>query len=146
MKKIVIMLAAVLIAVLPLAAREKYSRAMNDLPQAAQTMIEKNFPNIGVSHIKIDSKTFGGKEYDVVLNNGTEIEFDAKGEWEDIDCGMRPVPAALIPQNIKNYVDTSHKGSKIVKIDKGRNNYEIELDSGLDIVFDKNGIFKRYDD
>ena len=56
------------------------------------------------------------------------------------------VPTAIIPAAINEYVAAKHAGQYVVQIGKDGKNYEVELNSTIEIVFDKNGNFLRYDD
>ena len=56
------------------------------------------------------------------------------------------VPADLIPASIAEYVKTHFPGTQIVKIDKERRGYEVELSNDLDLQFNKNGKFIGIDD
>lgn len=94
----------------------------------------------------MENDAFFGKEYDVTLDCGVEIDFDKNGEWTDIDCGHNPVPEAIIPANILNYVKEKHPNNFITQIEKKRNGYKVELNIDLDLLFDKNGNFTRFDD
>ena len=58
----------------------------------------------------------------------------------------KSVPAAIVPQGIKDYVSSKHAGQRIVGIEKERNGYDIELSNGVDIKFNKEAQFVRYDD
>lgn len=126
-------------------ARDRVSRDINVLPAAARQVIDTHFKGTGVNHIKIDSKTFGGNDYDVVLNNGTEIEFDNDGNIKEIDCGKNAIPDNLILKPVRDYVAKNFKGQKIVGLEVNRNNYEVELLNGTDLKFDRAGNFIRID-
>ncbi len=145
MKKIVTTLLLLVMAVTPLMARDEVTTNANVLPAAARTMLKKYFPRTKVNHIKIDKKTFGGKEYDVVLTNGTEVEFDSEGNWKEVDCGINQVPDGLILKSILNYVKTNFNGAKIVSIEVEKNKYELKLSNGLEAEFDRAGNFRRVD-
>lgn len=145
MKKLMLLMAAVLMAVLPLAARDKIYRSASALPQKSQEILKKNF-KADVNRVKVDDSLFGGKDYEVVLSDGTEIDFDSDGDWKEVDCGHRAVPKFFIIAPIQTFVSKNHKGATIVKIDKNRNDYEIELADGTEIKFDRSGDFQRYDD
>lgn len=128
-------------------ARDLYTHDVNVLPQAAQKIISTHFPNLQISHIKIDKHTFVDDDYDVVLTDGTEIEFDGKGNLEGIDCGrMGKVPDALIPKAILNYAKEHYPNQNIIKYDVKRKGYEIEIQSGLELIFNKQGVFQYLDD
>ena len=77
------------------------------------------------------------KSYEVVLQNGTKIEFDKKGNVTEVECKQGAVPAALIPQAISTYLQTNQAGQTVRKIEFNKNEYEVELSNGLDITFNK---------
>lgn len=145
MKKLASLLLAMLMVAGIASARGRISRDMSTLPAAAQQIIKTHFGKTGVNHIKIDSKTFGGEEYDVILNNGTEIEFDQSGNIKEIDCGSRAIPDQLILKPIRDFVAKNFKGQKIVAMEVKRNRYEIELLSGQELEFDRAGKFLKVD-
>lgn len=145
MKKL-IMLATLLITLsLSAVARDNVYHSGEVLPATAQQTLKKHFSTSKVNRVKVDKKTFGHTEYEVILDNGTEIEFNHKGEWKEIDCGRSGVPRALVPANILKYVESTHPGSTIIKLDKGSRDYEAELNDGTDLKFDSTGRFLRYD-
>ncbi|MBD5267068.1 MAG: hypothetical protein HDS41_02605 [Bacteroides sp.] len=146
MKKLLFSLLAILATVTVASARDKVSRDVSDLPKEAQVTLTRHFPKTGVSHIKIEKHTFGGTEYDVILVNGTEVEFDSDGKWTEIDCGHEAVPSELILKPIRDYVAKNYKGQKIVKISVERSKYEIELSNGRELEFNRAGEFLRIDD
>lgn len=115
------------------------------LPQAAQSVIKKNFKS-EVSFVKID-KTLGKiSEYEVVLTDGSEITFDSKGNWKEVETSKKKsVPSGFVLKTISDYVSKNHKGEKIIGIEKKRDGYEIDLSNGIDIKFDKNGNFVRFE-
>ena len=114
------------------------------LPAAAQTFIQKTFPGQTVSYAKIDFD--GRKTYEVRLSNGTEVEFDKNGTWDKVDCNYSAVPAELVPANIANSVKSSFPDAVIVKIDKERYGYDIELSNDLELKFNKSGQMLSIDD
>jgi hypothetical protein len=114
------------------------------LPAAAKTFIQKTFPGQTVSYAKIDFD--GRKKYEVRLSNGTEVEFDKNGNWDKVDCNYSAVPASLVPTNIANYVKTHFAGAKVVKIDKERHGYDVELSNDLELKFNKQGQLMNIDD
>lgn len=54
----------------------------NQLPANAQTFIKNNFAINQISSTIEEQESLFSKEYKVILNNGTEIEFDKSGNWE----------------------------------------------------------------
>ena len=146
MKKFLAIITLIVLAIAPAIARDRVVRDESVLPAEAKTLIKKHFPNVKINHIKIDDHTFGGSDYDVILNNGTELDFNSKGALEEIDCGMDAVPAGLILKPISEYVANNFSGHKIVSLSIDRSKYEVELSNGVDLEFDRAGRFLRIDD
>ncbi len=115
------------------------------LPATARSFINEYFPETPVSYVKKDSE-LTKTTYEVVLQDGTEIEFDKSGEWDSVDCKRKAIPAALVPVAITEYVQSNFPGQMIVKIDREPYGHEIELSGGLELKFDKNGKLLHIDD
>lgn len=145
MKKIFALLVALVFSVGAIYARDKVTSDVNVLPQPARTLLAKHFPKIAVNHIKIDSDVFS-KDYDVVLQNGTEVSFDKDGNLKEVEAGVNTVPDGLVLKPIRQYVKSNFKGRRIVALDVDRNSYDIELSDGLELKFDRAGNFLRIDD
>ena len=115
------------------------------LPAAAKTFIQKTFPGQSISYTKLD-RDFAKTRYEVYLNNGVEVDFDKSGMWDKVDCNYSAVPADLIPAAIANYVKTNFAGAQIIKIDKERYGYDVELSNDLELKFNRSGQIMRIDD
>lgn len=109
---------------------------VSELPAKAQTVLTQQFSNQKVSLATIESGIIQ-KSYDVVLKNGTKIEFDRKGNVTEVDCKQGSVPEALIPQSIISHLKENYPGQIVRKIEIDRNEYDVELSNGLDITFNK---------
>lgn len=145
MKKFTLCLLMIIAAAGVVRAKDEYAHDASVLPAAAQSTIKKNF-KAGVSVVKID-KDFGRvSEYEVALTDGTEITFDRDGNWKDVETNIsKTVPAAFIPSGIRDYVARNYKNIRIVGIEKERNGYEVSLSNGIDMKFNRNGEFIRFD-
>lgn len=145
MKKILLALAMIVGIGISASARDNYSHDVNVLPAAARTVLKANFKS-DVSVIKID-KDFGRvSKYEVVLTDGSEVTFDRNGNWKDIESPMAgAVPAKMVPKGISDFVRSNQKNTRIVGIERDRGGYEVELSNGVDMKFDKNGRFLKYD-
>ena len=108
------------------------------LPAAAKAFIANTFPGQEISYAKVDTD-FASKTYEVCLNSGIEVEFDKCGTWDKVDCNYNAVPAHLIPASIAMYVKTQFADATVVKIDKDRNGYNVELSNDLELRFNKHG-------
>lgn len=116
------------------------------LPNNAQSFIKTHFPDKTISIIFYDKDIFD-KDYEVIFEDTSNVDFNSKGEWTEIEVKSAPgVPTAAIPAAITNYINAKHPTTFITKINKDRRDYEVELRNGIDIVFDKNGNTIRYDD
>lgn len=117
---------------------------VGDLPTKTTMFIANYFPGCEIVAIDKD-RELGGVSYDVVLNCGVKLEFDGKGEWISVDCEPDQVPDAIIPAKILEYVSSKYVDNYIVKIEHEWNNYKVELNNDVELVFDKDGNFKRID-
>lgn len=53
--------------------------------------------------------------------------------------------SATVLSNIQTYVNTNHSGQTIIKMEQETNYIEVDLSNGIEIYFDNNGNFMRYD-
>ncbi|MBO4966143.1 MAG: PepSY-like domain-containing protein [Muribaculaceae bacterium] len=142
-KIMILAFAAIVLCSLPAQAFiDKYSVNRSDLPEKAQTFLNEHFPKAKVSMVKTDRHLLKKADYDVKLTNGTKIEFSSKGDWTSVDCNKREVPSALILKKIRTYVKKNFPDAIVVKVDKKSLNFEIELNNGVELKFDRLGTFK----
>ena len=140
MKKIFTLIMAAALVSGVASARDKITTDVNELPESARTLLSQYYHGAGVSRIKIDSKISGQSDYEVVLDDGTEIEFAHDGSLKEIESGRDGVvPENLILKSIRDYVSTNYVGRKIVSMDVERNGYDIELSDGVELKFNKSG-------
>ena len=150
MKKLMMILAgtALMVTSAPAFAGNDRPIAVGELPATAQQFIKAHFAGVEVSLSKVDEELFD-KDYKVVFVNGAKVEFTKNGEWKDVECKYGEVPAAIVPQQIRDYVAKNYRiawygrgkfenypDRKITAIDRDRRDYEVELDNGLDLKFD----------
>ena len=109
---------------------------VNELPAKAQTVLTTHFSGQKVTMATLESEIID-KSYNVVLQNGTKLEFDLMLNVTEVYCKHGSVPAKMFPQAIKNYVQTNYSGQNIKKMEIDKNEHEIELSNGLDITFNK---------
>lgn len=116
------------------------------LPEPVRAFIQQTFPGQTISFAEKDLEVTGTK-YDVVLADGTRIDFDTDNVWDKIECTLaNPVPTALIPAPIVAHIQTIFPDALIVKIDKERYGYEVELANGLELKFNQQGVLTEMDD
>jgi hypothetical protein len=133
MKKLLSIL-AVLVLTMSMAVMADNDRVItfDKLPQAAQTLLKANFANKVPVAVTADRD-----DYMVIYQSGEKVEFDKKGNWKELNCKTSSVPAALIPAQITNHVNATFPGATIVKIERDRRGYEVKLNNGMDIEYNK---------
>ena len=108
----------------------------SELPVQTQQFIDSHFANVKLTYAKLE-RDFLERSYEVVLADGTKLEFTSKGEWKEVDCRYDEVPAAIIPQAIREYVSSNYPGEKILKVERDRGYYELKLSNRYELTFNK---------
>lgn len=127
-------------------ARDEVTTDTRRLPEAAQTFLAEHFPTAAVTYIKIDHDFLSGSEYTVRLADGTEVDFDKAGQWTEVDCGRRAVPAALVPDYAVRETSRQFPQEPIVKVERKRGRIEVELANDLSFRFDRRGRLVEVED
>ena len=77
---------------------------VEQLPASAKTFVTNNFQGKKILYAEKDWNS-----YECRLDDGTKIEFTAKGDWKQVDRHrMSAVPTALVPAAIKQYVNSNY--------------------------------------
>lgn len=118
---------------------------VKNLPAAAKVFVKENFPGNDIVYAKIDVE-MQKTEYEARLSDGSKVEFDEQGNWKEVDCHFKAVPAALVPQAVAGYVQEKFPGVAVTRISKKWYGFEVELQGDLELRFDKDGAFIGYDD
>ena len=112
--------------------------AAEQVPEPIKVFVQQMFPGQTITYAEKDQEVTGAK-YDVVLTDGTRIDFDADDVWDKVEATMaNPVPTALVPAPIVTYIQSNFPDAMILKIDKEHNGYEVELSNGMVIEFNRN--------
>ena len=126
--------------------RDKIAINFSDLPQASQDFIKKHFGDKQIAIIYKDLFD-ADVDYDVIFTDGSSVDFDKNGLWEEIEVkDLVGVPDAIVPNKILTFVKQKHPNNHIKEISRKFHKYDVELNNSIEIVFDKNGNFKHYDD
>ena len=135
MKKLAVLLVA-LVAVFSVAkADDDRPIEVSQLPKTAQVFVKKYFSNKKVALAKEDSGLFSST-YEVMFTDGSKVEFDKNGNWDDVSC--QNMPAGIVPKAILAKVKSMSPNLKVVKIDRRDNGgYEIELSNRQELEFNK---------
>ena len=146
MKKIISLLVLTILGLQLATAGEVITQDVTKLPKKSQSFIKEHFEGVEILQIKIDSKWYGSKEYDVYFNNGGKIEFNGDGTWQDIDFKQNKVPNSVVPKKILNYVTNKFPQNHISQIEKEKKGYDVELNNDMNLKFKLTGDFLRLDD
>jgi len=103
------------------------------LPQAAQTFLKKNFAKKVPLVVTAD-----WDDFTIVYESGERVEFDRNGNWKDIECRASKVPVDLIPGQITAYLSKNYPGKSVVKLERRRMGYEVRINNGMEIEFNRN--------
>ena len=119
-----------------------------EIPQAIHKFLSENFAKEKISVAKKDGGILfiSSPSYDVILTNGTKIEFDSKGNWKEISIKSEPIPQALIPTKIANAVASKFPNAKIISIEKDRKNFEVKLSNNYELELSEDGKILDIDD
>ena len=147
MKRIgIILIGLALMTNMACADNDKVTNNINELPQVSRTFLNNYFDGNKVSHIKIDKDLFLVDSYDVILTDGTSVEFNRYGEWKEVKSFQQNIPDTLIPTEIRQYVSQNYPGQKIMTVERGKRKVSVDLANGLELKFDINGNLIDIDD
>ncbi len=115
---------------------------VDSIPQAAKALIAEHFPGRTAQFAEADFN-----EYEVQLNDGTEIQFSGSGDWQEIKS-YTGVPAGVLPQAIADYTAQAYPNVPIIKAEKEWRGYELKLANRMEMYFDSAGRFlgQKFDD
>ena len=141
MKKIGLVLVALVLALATVSADDRIV-SPDQLPQKAKDFIASKFAGKTVQYVEKDFN-----EYEVQLNDRSEINFGGNGEWETIKC-YQGIPAGILPEAVTSYVTSNFADAKIVEAEMDWNGIELKLSNRMEVHVDKNGKFlgQKYDD
>lgn len=125
-KTIFAILSVILISTGVAKADEDRPITVSQLPATAQQFIQKYYKQEKVAFAKSERELFEVK-YEVLFTNSTKVQFDRNGEWTEVDGEHVSIPTDLIPEPIMNYIKTHFTDYKIVKIERDKRKYEVEL-------------------
>jgi len=111
------------------------------MPAEARAFIKEHFGSVKVLQV-----TAEWDEYEVLLEDLTQVEFDRSGNWKQVKGKRNGLPEAIIPLRILSYVKEAFPEQPITQIERSRWGYEVNIGNGLELEFDKNCNFVRIDD
>lgn len=119
--------------------------AYDQLPQSSKSFISAYYSSTAVTKVERDNDN-GIITYEVTLANGHEVTFNSDGEWVEIDApDGDSIPFEVIPPAIGDYLNANYQGYGVNDITRTGFGYEVELVTGVDLLFDSQGNFIRID-
>lgn len=115
----------------------------DELPNQITQYVQQYFPDSQIVAAQKEDEIFSPVQYEVWLNKGTQIEFK-KTTMVNIESNSK-LPESVVPNKIAAYVNTNFASSYIVSIDLDDKRQGIELNNGMELVFDQ-GNFIGIDD
>ncbi|KGE13550.1 PepSY-like domain-containing protein [Sphingobacterium deserti] len=116
------------------------------LPQKAQQFFEAYFSHDDIVKISVDNPYFFGTEYEVVLKDGSKIEFASQGDWLEVKMKNKAVPLPVVPKNIMQYLKKSFPDTFVTSMKKKGLLYKVKISNALELEFSRQGKFLRFDD
>ena len=115
------------------------------LPIQSQTMITNCLDKDNISFVLIEKGLFK-TEYEVAFNDASKLEFDKSGMLTKADFDHSSVPDCLIPEVVLAYVHTNFPNAYVTEWAKDDGRWNLELNSGLELVFNSKYQFVSVDD
>lgn len=104
------------------------------LPDLAKTFVKTNFPSAKVLYSSIDDDIIA-PDYEVVLDNGFEIQFRNDGRLEKVDANSGVISESLIPEKIRDYIKSNYPNVTYKEYEVGARSYEVKISNGLELTF-----------
>ena len=133
MKRTLITLALVL-ATFAIVKADDRPVTFNQLPQAAQTFINTNYPDEKVAFATVDDD-FIRPDYHVALVCGVMLQFEHSGSLEKIETRNGNIPAGIIPFQIIDVVKQYYPETQITEYEIGKRSYEVKLSNRMEMKF-----------
>ena len=105
----------------------------DQLPQTAQAFHKTHFAAKVPLLVTAD-----WDDFTIRYESGEKVEFDRLGNWKDIECYNSKVPTEVIPAQISSYVSSTFPGKSVIKMERHRSVYEVKLNNGMEIEFNRN--------
>lgn len=104
----------------------------NDLPEKALDFLRTYY---GQHYAQSCEKEYDTESYDVVMTDGTEVEFDYNGKVKEIDAPAKStigkdVVKEVVTDKVYKKLDELGVADKVEKIDREKRGYDIELADG----------------
>lgn len=135
MKQFISFLFVLLLGVGAVSAAPDRPITREQLPAMAQQFLHDYFPSADVTAAHEDGDIVR-REYDVMLDDGTHIEFAADGRWLEVES-REALPRGIVPPSIVTYIAKHYPSLTIRRIERSRREWEVSLSNGVEIRFNR---------
>ena len=108
----------------------------DQLPDAACDFLQKHFSGITIKEIVCERRA-SLAQYEVELKGGIDVQFDRNGICTEINCKKSAVPDAAMPTEIVQQINERFPGHFVMKYEHDSRIYDIELDDGTELTFNR---------
>ena len=144
MKRVTLVVTLLCALTLSACAQGKQPIAFENLPNGVQQEVLKCFTQDQVQFITIE-KEFSHNEYEFVLTNGVQLEFDENAKLLKAESKLG-LPEKLINPQIVAYIKANFPKAIITEYSCDKWEQDVELNNEIDLVFDSKNNFKHIDD
>jgi hypothetical protein len=113
----------------------------SELPEMVAAYVSQIFPNEKIKNVKVENGV-DGKDYNITMSGGTKLIFNQQNQPTEIEC-KNGIPIAGLPRIIASYVAENHPNTKIIEYEMEKEGFEVELDNGNELAFDRKGKFLK---
>ena len=135
MKRFLIVMACVL-GTMSLVKADDKPITIDQLPQAARTFLNANFPDDKVSFATKDDDLIR-PDYQVVLASGVMVKFNNAGALEEIESRGKEIPEGIIPMQIVEMVKRYYPDVMMTGYEVGKRTYEVKLSNRIELKLNK---------
>ena len=122
-----------LMLALPVAAEDS-EIAFDKLPEKAQKVVLKAFPDVKVKKVEMERRA-SLIQYEVKMAGGAKLQFSKDGSLTECECTKGAVPDVLVPAKIREILAKEFPGREIRRFEHDSKLYEIILDDGTELSF-----------
>ena len=135
MKRFILSFSLLLLCVGVACASPDRPISKEQLPATAHQFLRDYFPSAEVTAAHEDGDIVR-REYDVMLDDGTHIEFAADGRWLEIES-REALPRGIVPPSIVTYTAKHYPSLTIHRIERSRREWVVSLSNGVEIRFNR---------
>jgi len=139
MKKIMLVLACVMMAICIQAKDIVAKVTVEELPEKAQKFIKEHFQAVQVKSVMQETDEDGVIEYTVRLKDKTEIEFDMVGAWNSVLVKKSAMPRFIVPVKVQNAIDKEFANKIIKKVENDGYSFDFDFSDGTEAEINAQG-------